>query len=407
MNAYVNDAYLPYLRCDSSTQIFFGGSSSGKSYFIAQRIVLDCISGVNTLVTRNIGLSLRKSSFNEIKKAIFTLGVGELFKINETEMTCTCKTNGKQILFSGLDNVEKLKSVTPANGVLERVFIEEATEVRREAYLQLKKRLRGRSPHKKSITLAFNPILKSHWIYKEFFQNWDESKPCLYDEKRSLLILKTTYKDNHFLTAEDVKSLEDETDPYFYDVYTLGNWGFLGNRIFTNWITEDLSDRIPKFDNIYNGLDFGYTNPTAFVRAHVDNDQKIIYVIDEDYIRGKDSFDRIAEVVLKKIGTQYVYYDCATPMGGAVLRRKGVNAIASKKGADSVLTGIKWLRGYKIVVHVQCQNMINELTQYHWMVDRNGVVLQKPVTVDDHLIDALRYGTETLQTPRRPMKLGW
>ena len=80
------------------------------------------------------------------------------------------------------------------------------------------------------------------------------------------MILKTTYKDNKFLTDEDIYALEHETDPYFYNVYTLGNWGVLGKVIFKNWRTEDLSDVIPSFDNIYNGIDFGVTDPNAFIR---------------------------------------------------------------------------------------------------------------------------------------------
>ena len=94
------------------------------------------------------------------------VGLKEYFSVNNSDMIITCKLNDKQILFCGLDDPEKVKSITPKNGVLERIFIEEATEIKRSAYLQLKKRLRGNSPHSKHIIMAFNPILKSHWIYQ-------------------------------------------------------------------------------------------------------------------------------------------------------------------------------------------------------------------------------------------------
>ena len=175
------------------------------------------------------------------------MGVKKYYSINKSDMVITCKLNNKQILFCGLDDVEKVKSITPMDGVLERIFIEEATEVKREAYLQLKKRLRGRTQHSKHIFMAFNPILKTHWIYKDFFGQWEDNKTVYEDEDK--LIVKTTYKDNIFLTADDRKLLEDETDPYFYNVYSLGNWGVLGNVIFKNWRVEDLSDRISTFDN--------------------------------------------------------------------------------------------------------------------------------------------------------------
>ena len=189
-------------------------------------------------------------------------------------MVITCKLNNKQILFCGLDDVEKVKSITPMDGVLERIFIEEATEVKREAYLQLKKRLRGRTQHSKHIFMAFNPILKTHWIYKDFFGQWEDNKTVYEDEDK--LIVKTTYKDNIFLTADDRKLLEDETDPYFYNVYSLGNWGVLGNVIFKNWRVEDLSDRISTFDNIRCAIDFGWNDPTAMLKLHLDNKRKRI-----------------------------------------------------------------------------------------------------------------------------------
>ena len=95
----------------------------------------------------------------------------------------------------------------------------------------------------------------------------------MYCDSRKL-ILKTTYKDNKFLTEDDIYELEHETDEYFYNVYTLGNWGILGNVIFKNWSTADLREKIGSFDNIHNGLDFGFTNPNALIRCHVSEKSK-------------------------------------------------------------------------------------------------------------------------------------
>ena len=264
---YINDTYLPYLEATEYTQIFFGGSSSGKSYFLAQRTVKENVEGYNYLICRNVGNTIKKSVFNEICKAISNMQLAMFYRINRTELTITCTLNSKQILFSGLDDEEKLKSITPINGVLEKIWIEEATEIRRSAYMQLKKRLRGRTDKHKGIILSFNPVLKTHWIYTEFFAGcWDESKNVYKDARK--LILKTTYKDNKFLTPDDIYELEHETDEYFFNVYTLGNWGILGNVIFKNWSTADLSSMVKSFDTINNGLDFGFTNPNALVRLH-------------------------------------------------------------------------------------------------------------------------------------------
>lgn len=393
-NIYVNDAYIPFLEAAQYTQIFFGGSSSGKSYFLAQRTVMDNVKGYNYLICRNVGATIKKSVFNEICKSISNMCLAMFYRINRTDLTITCTLNNKQILFAGLDDVEKLKSITPADGVIERVWIEEATEVKREAYLQLKKRLRGRTDKHKGIIISFNPVLKSHWIYKEFFAGkWDESKNLYSDDR--LLILKTTYKDNKFLTPDDIYELEHEQDEYFYNVYTLGNWGILGNVIFKNWTTADLSGMIASFDNIHNGLDFGYTNPNALVRVHVSEKRKTIYVFDTLYKRGQ-TYESLTADVKQKIGEQLVTCDNEDSRGIFMLRQGGIKALPAKKGADSVLNGITWINGYKLVIDVKCQEFINEIQQYHWQEDKDGNVIEKPVKKNDHLMDAMRYAVESL-----------
>ena len=391
---YVNDSYIPYLEATQYTQIFFGGSSSGKSYFLAQRTVMDNMNGYNYLICRNVGNTIKKSVFNEVWKAICNYQLAMFYDRNKTELTITNRRNNKQILFSGLDDEEKLKSITPIDGVLERVWIEEATEIKRSAYLQLKKRLRGRTDKHKGIIISFNPVLKTHWIYKEFFAGcWDEEKNVYKDDRK--LILKTTYKDNKFLTPDDVYELEHETDEYFYNVYTLGNWGILGNVIFKNWSTANLSSMIKSFDNIHNGLDFGFTNPNALVRVHVSEKSKTIYVFKELHKRGQTYESLVADLKVC-IGRELVTCDNEDSRGVFMLRQGGINAIEAKKGAGSVVSGIKWLNGYKIVIDIRCQEFINEIQQYHWREDKEGNVIEEPVKKNDHLMDALRYAVEPL-----------
>ena len=389
---YVNDAYMPYLEATEYTQIFFGGSSSGKSYFLAQRTVMDNMNGYNYLICRNVGNTIKKSVFNEVWKAICNMGLALFYDRNKTELTMTNRRNNKQILFSGLDDEEKLKSITPIDGVLERIWIEEATEIRRSAYMQLKKRLRGRTDKHKGIIISFNPVLKSHWIYKEFFAGcWDEEKNLYRDARK--LILKTTYKDNKFLTPDDIYELEHETDEYFYNVYTLGNWGILGNIIFKNWSTADLSSKIAGFDSIDNGLDFGFTNPNALVRVHVSEKSKTIYIFDTLCKRGQ-TYDSLIADLKQKVQMQIVTCDNEDSRGLFMLQQGGIRAVPAKKGADSVISGITWLQGYKLVIDVKQQEFINEIQQYHWQEDKEGNVLEKPVKKNDHLMDALRYAVE-------------
>lgn len=391
----INEAYLPYLNCAQATQIFFGGSSSGKSFFIAQKIVIDNLQGVNWLCCRNIARTIRNSVFNEIIKCISSMGISSLFNVNRSDMVITNKMNNKQILFVGLDDPEKVKSLTPAEGVLERIFVEEATEIKKEAYLQLKRRLRGLSDKPKHIILAFNPILKSHWLYKDFFGRWEDNKKSYTDDK--LLILKTTYKDNAFLTSEDIKLLEDESDSYFYNVYTLGNWGVLGHVIFKNWKVEDLSGVKDSFDNLYYGCDFGYSSdPNAAIKFHYDRKHKKIYILDEIYKTGM-SDEELSQALIKFVGQGYVTCDRSQPKTIDYLCSRGVRAVPAVQGADSINRGIRWLQGNEIIIDVRCQNFKNEIEQYHWLEDKYGNAMAKAADINNHLLDALRYGSEDLQ----------
>lgn len=393
MNVYVNDAYIPYLNDETRTQIFYGGSSSGKSFFLAQRTVKDVLQGHNYLIVRNVAGTVKRSVYNQIVKTIGDFGLKDEFIISKSEMVITCVRNDKQILFGGLDDPEKLKSVTPINGVITDIWIEEATESAYEAYKQLTKRLRGESGNiKKRMIFSFNPILQTHWIYKEFFGNWVDGKNCYRDE--NLLILKTTYKDNKYLTDEDIYNLENEADEYYYNVYTLGNWGVLGKVIFTNWRTEDLSELIPTFDNIYNGLDFGVTDPNAFIRVHVDEGHKKIYVFDEFEESGILIDELETQLKSRILPTEYITGDPQGAQAILELNNRGITVVGAKKGADSILFGIQWLKGYEIIIDVRCQKFKNEIQAYHWQEDKYGNMLQKPVDKDNHLLDALRYATE-------------
>ena len=323
------------------------------------------------------------------------MNLKDLYHVNNQEMIITNLHNGKQILFTGLYDTERLKSISPRNGVLEHVFIEEATETTYHGFKQLQKRLRGISDTAKFITLAFNPVLKTSWIYKEFFQDcWDESKNLYQSDTK--LILKTTYRDNKFLTKDDIALLESEKDPYYVDVYLNGNWGVLGKVIYCNWETQDLSKLIPTFDNIYCGVDFGWNDPNAFIKLHIDNDRKIIYVFDEIYRRGI-TIPEFTEDIRKRITpSQLIFADCAEPRSIHEMNQLGLRVTPVKKGGDSILHGIKFLQRYKFIIDLNCQNFINEISQYHWLEDKDGNALEKPVDLNNHLLDATRYACSLL-----------
>lgn len=223
-----NDKYLPYLEDRSRYLVFYGGGSSGKSYNIVERYIYKCMKQkMNLLVIRQTGNTNRDSTFALFKQIVNEWKVDSLFHITDLRIRCA---NGNEIIFRGLDDAEKLKSVTFENGELTDVWIEEATETQEADVNQLKVRLRGGTSEKQMV-LSFNPVNANHWIKRHFI------------DSGLATVCHSTYKDNKFLTEEDKKALEDfkYTDPYYYQVYCLGQWGVLGKTFFN---AENISKRL-------------------------------------------------------------------------------------------------------------------------------------------------------------------
>ena len=416
-----NPVYFKYRDCETRTQIFYGGSSSGKSVWKGQQVVIDLLKGDrNYLIIRNVSNTIRTSVYNEILKVIKSFNIENLFDVNKTEMSITCNLNGHQAIMKGLDDVQKIKSITPIEGIFTDIWIEEATETKETDVKELRKRLRGPSKVKKRITLTFNPINKTHWIYHKYFKKigFSDTDKVYHDE--NLLILKTTYKDNKFLESDDIAELENEDDTYYYNVYTLGNWGVLGDLIFTNWKTEDLSGMRKRFDQHKNGLDFGFTNdPTAFVRTHRKlhrgqeegkNSRYLgqLFITDAFYEYGLTN-PEIAVRLKPLIHKERIRCDSAEPKSIKELKIEGITAIGAIKGQGSVNFGIQWMKQHEIIIEKTLQDIINEFSVYQWRKNKDGIVLNEPVDRDNHGIDATRYAWsgvlfEDRETISRPLQ---
>lgn len=218
-----NEVYLPYLDNKDRYLVFYGGGSSGKSYYIAQRYIYKLIHPIrcNLLCVRQTADTNRRSTFPLLKQVISNWNLAEHFKVNESDMRIKCLLTGNEVAFAGLDDVEKIKSITFENGELTDIWVEEATECQESDINQLKVRLRG-GKSKKQMVLSFNPINIQHWIKKHFI------------DSGLATVCFSTYKDNKFLTDDDRKALEDLrfTDEYTYEVYCLGKWGIVGKTVF-------------------------------------------------------------------------------------------------------------------------------------------------------------------------------
>lgn len=217
--------FYPLLREeDHRYLVLYGGAGSGKSVFAAQRFLYRLLSRplCNLLVVRAVAATHRDSTYALFRQIMAQWGVSQLFTCRETDLRITCK-NGNMAVFKGLDDREKLKSITFPKGELTDIWVEEASQISQADFNQLDVRLRGRTAPKQMV-LTFNPISAQHWLKSRFF---DQPDP-------RALVVKSTYRDNPFLDQAYRQTLESyrDTDPYYYAVYCLGEWGVLGQSIF-------------------------------------------------------------------------------------------------------------------------------------------------------------------------------
>lgn len=208
--------------------VLYGGAGSGKSVAAAQKIIIRLLEekGHKFLVVRKVANTIRNSVFSLLRGTIADWGLSQLFKVNKSDMDITC-SNGNQIIFAGLDDVEKLKSIHGVTGM----WLEEASEMLQEDFQQLDLRLRGQTRNYKQIIISFNPIDITHWLKRVFFDN----------KKANSTVVHTTYRNNQFIDDEYKATLEalKDQDEYYYNVYALGEWGVLGKTIFPARIVSE------------------------------------------------------------------------------------------------------------------------------------------------------------------------
>lgn len=299
-----NSSYLPLLDSKQRYIIFYGGAGSGKSYFIAQRYVKKLLESksCNLLVIRNTARSNRDSTFALLSQIINEWNCYSLFTINKGDLRIKC-INGNEIIFAGLDDVEKLKSITFSRGVLTDIWIEEASEIEEKDFNQLDIRLRGKGVEKQ-IVLSFNPIDVNHWLKRRFIDDYHDN----------VEVHHSTYKDNEHLDADYKLLLESykQTDPYYYEVYCLGQWGVLGNTVFdANKISKRLQNINVPISKGYFVYDYDGLKISNIKWCECDNGYIYLYQLPKknlNYVIGGDTAgegsDYFVDQVLDQNGNQ-------------------------------------------------------------------------------------------------------
>ncbi len=398
----VGRGYGQFWRCRTRYRVVKGGKASKKSSTTALWYIYHLMKypAANLLVVRAVYRTHADSTYAQLRWAIRRLGVEHLWRAVREPLELTYIPTGQRILFRGMDNVEKLASTTVEQGYLCWVWLEEAFELARQAdFEKLDLSVpRGEVPPPlfKQTTVTFNPWDGSHWLKSRFFDRDD----------RQVLALTTDYRCNEFLDDTDrgVYERMREENPRRYAVAGLGEWGHSQGLVFENWSVEPFSLGDLRREGMRHvfGLDYGYTNdPTAFIAAAVEEEQKRLYIYDEHYEKRMLNEAIAAMIRNKGYHKERIRADSAEPKSNDDLRRLGISRLqAADKGRDSVTAGIARLQEYRILVHPRCVHTAAELAAYTWQEGRReGEYDNRPCDRDNHLMDALRYAMEDVPRP--------
>ena len=391
-----NDVYFPLLLDYSKRyEVYYGGAGSGKSVFIAQKLLIKAINKKRRiLIIRKVGTTLKDSVFPLVIDMLKKWKIYEYCKINLSTYTITLP-NESVLLFRGLDDSEKIKSITDITDI----WCEEATELNLDEFTQLDLRLRALVDDLQ-IWCSFNPVSKENWVYKKWFD-----KDAIYD-KENTMILKTTYKDNKFLPDSYINALEEKihSNPQYYKVYALGEFATLEGLVLTNWRKEEF-DAMELAALGYEhrvGMDLGWIDKSAIIDTLYDRDNKTIYVFNEFYKSGcqlSELASAIGDMNLKKTK---IYVDSSEPRSIQYFKNEGINAEGCAKGKDSVKAGLMFLQDHLIIVHPKCVNFITELENFSYIKSKQTGEWTEDTTHEwSHAIDACRYAYSDIYTNKK------
>lgn len=391
-----NDVYLSSLDDYSKRyEIYYGGAGSGKSVFVAQKLVKKALTDRRKiLVLRKVDKTTKNSTFQLLLDTLTDWKIIDKCKINRTDFTITLP-NGSVFLCCGLQDPERIKSITG----LTDAWLEEATEFNQEDFNQIDLRIRHPEAKGQQIILSFNPVSKVNWCYKLFFK--EAADAAMTDFRAQCKILHTNYLDNKFLPQSYIDSLLllKAANLDYYKIYALGEFGSLSKLVFNNWKVEEF-DCTQVHGDLCVGLDFGFiADPTALVASIVDDENKKIYVFNAKSRKGLLN-NEIAEMIKAEgFAKSSIIADSAEQKSIEEIKREGISRIKpATKGQGSILQGIQKLQQYQIIVHPSgAAALIEELKNYCWEKDKKtNEYINKPIDKYNHCIDALRYSLQCM-----------
>lgn len=375
-----------------------GGRGSTKSSYISLELILQLLlhPQCHAIVLRKVDKTLRTSVYAQICWAIAALGLGSRFKCTVSPMECTYRPTGQKILFFGLDDPGKLKSLKVPFGYIGLLWFEELDQFDGPEQVRNVEQscLRG-GPY--SLTFkSFNPPASA--------RSW--ANRYALEQRPGKLVHHSTYQTTpaqwlgpRFLA--DAEHLQ-ATNPVAYRHEYGGEVVGSGTAVFENLRLEAIPDDLRTgFDRPLHGVDWGwYPDPWAYNAVHYDAARQTLYILDELTRRrtsNKDTATLLQERGLT--GADLITADSAEPKSVGDYRAFGLACKAAQKGPGSVNYSMKWLQGLAAIVidPVVCPDTAREFSEYEYERDaRTGEVLPGYPDLNNHHIDAVRYATECI-----------
>lgn len=399
-----------------------GGRGSGKSSFCALEIVNgimhDKTGTSNAIVFRRTANTMRESVFSQIAWAIDVLDVNEYWRGNVSPMSWTYKPTGAQIVFRGLDDSSKLKSIKPRRGYFRYIWLEEFSELPGENFTRSVMQSVQRGGELFTIFRSFNPpISASNWA-NMFIQRPDDRAVTLHTSY--LDVPREWLGDDFILEAERLRDINEQAYKHEY----LGEATGSGGEVFpTLDVREITDDEIAALQYVYAGIDWGFaTDPAVFIRVAYDGKHDAVYLLNEIYrkhISNKQLTDEIkankydiaaaGDVYISPIYGSYpqeqkqlIIADNSEPKSISDLAGEGLRIIPCTKYSGSVQYGIKWLQNRRIIVDPRrTPNAYREFAQYEYMTTKDGEFLADVPDANNHTIDAVRYALDRLINNKR------
>lgn len=389
------------VKCHGHTYyVLAGGRGSTKSSYISLEILLLLMQNpmCHAVILRKVGNTIRNSVFSQMEWAIDTFHLQNCFKVTVSPPTITREKTGQKILFFGVDDKAKIKSIKLPFGYIGIVWYEELDQFSGMEEIRNLNQSLLRGGNKFWCFSSYNPPKSA--------QNWVNEEMIFSDSDR--LVHHSTYLDvpPEWLGAqfiEEAEKLKVKNEAAYRHEY-LGEVTGTGGSVFDNVRDISLSDKdIFQFDKRYYGLDFGFAvDPLAFVSMYYDAKKEDLYIFDEIY-QIKLTNRQAARFIQKKITENaIVHADSAEPKSIRELNEYGIHAVGAKKGPDSVDFGMKWLQSLHAIYidKTRCPNAFKEFVMYEYEQTRDGEYISAYPDKNNHAIDAVRYGCESVMPSR-------